>query len=136
MENYFGKKPPKLSIFDLRIWVHLGCSEQEKFHPQLVSFDIDLIFKTIPNAVITDKLEETICYLGIAEKVKSLCKNKYFNLIEHLSYNIYKVINESLNENRLFIELINVTTKKISPPVPGINGGVSFSYSNSPSSDK
>ena len=35
----------KLSILDLRIWVHLGCTEQEKFNPQLVSLNIELYFK-------------------------------------------------------------------------------------------
>jgi hypothetical protein len=45
----------KLSILDLRIWVHLGCTEQEKFNPQLVSLNIELYFKSLPEGARNDK---------------------------------------------------------------------------------
>jgi len=123
MENFC-----KLSILDCRIWIHLGCSEEEKFHPQLVSFDIDLFFKAIPIGASSDNIEDTICYLKLTEIINNFCQNKRFNLIEYLTYDIYKIIVSSIDQNSL-LSLIKVTAKKISPPVPNIHGGVSFTYS-------
>ncbi len=116
----------KLSILDLRIWVHLGCSDQEKFNPQLVSFNIELNFKTLPEGAINDRLEDTICYYKLVQNVKAFCQNKKFNLIEHLAIAVHKLVDESLNQHRLIVDFINVTAHKISPPVPDIHGGVTF----------
>lgn len=45
-----------LLISDLRLWVHLGCSAEEKFHSQLVSVNIDFTFKSSPLGLTTDRL--------------------------------------------------------------------------------
>ncbi len=118
----------KLSVLDLRIWVHLGCSDHEKFHPQLVSLNIDLMFNQIPKALYTDNLEDTICYLKLTEDIKSFCKGKRFNLIEYLIENIRQVIEFSLGDNKSLISSINITLNKVSPPVSDVHGGVSISY--------
>jgi len=126
----------KLSILDLRIWVHLGCSDQEKFNPQLVSLDIELYFKSLPEGATSDKLEETVCYSQLVLNVKSFCQNRKFNLIEYLTAEIYKVVEESLNPHRSLIASIKVTGHKMSPPVPDIHGGVTFTYCDGLSSKK
>jgi len=35
-----------LLISDLRLWVHLGYSAEEKYHSQLVSVNIDFTFQS------------------------------------------------------------------------------------------
>ena len=126
----------KLSILDLRIWVHLGCTEQEKFNPQLVSLNIELYFKYLPEGARNDRLGDTVCYAAVVQKVKSFCQNKKFNLIEHLTTEIYKVVEDSLKQNRSVVSFIHVTGHKMSPPVPDIHGGVTFSYCDGLSSKK
>jgi dihydroneopterin aldolase len=130
--NVDNKTSYKIAINDLRIWLHLGYSEEEKHHPQLISFNIELIFKSPPSSCSTDQLEDTVCYAKIIQYVQDLCQNRKFNLIEYLATEVYRVINDSLGDKKQDIFLINVTICKISPPIANVHGGVSFTYCNSP----
>lgn len=119
-----------LLISDLRLWVHLGCSAEEKFHSQLVSVNIDFTFKSPPLGLTTDRLEDTICYLEVVQSIQSLVQSKQFNLIEHLTHDIYRAINNLLVQKKHIISSIRVTTHKVAPPVPGVHVGVLFTYCN------
>ncbi len=119
-----------LLISDLRLWVHLGCSAEEKFYSQLVSVNIDFTFKSPPLGLTTDRLEDTICYLEVVQSIQSLVQSKQFNLIEHLTHDIYRAINNLLVQKKHIISSIRVTTHKVAPPVPGVHGGVLFTYCN------
>jgi dihydroneopterin aldolase len=112
----------------LRIWIHLGCSDEEKFYPQLISFNINLDFNSPPKGVSTDSLEDTICYLRLVEAIKAYCKNKRFNLIECLTESIYKLIEQLLLPHYNLIASIKIITHKVSPPVEDVYGGVVFTY--------
>jgi len=119
-----------LLISDLRLWVYLGCSAEEKFHSQLVSVNIDFTFKSPPLGLTTDRLEDTICYLEVVQSIQSLVQSKQFNLIEHLTHDIYRAINNLLVQKKHIISSIRVTTHKVAPTVPGVHGGVLFTYCN------
>ncbi|BET32976.1 MULTISPECIES: dihydroneopterin aldolase [Wolbachia] len=119
-----------LLISDLRLWVHLGCSAEEKSSPQLVSIDVDFTFKSPPSGLTTDQLKDTICYLEVVQNIQSLVQGKQFNLIEHLTHEIYRAINNLLLRKKHIISSVRVTTHKIAPPVPGVHGGVFFTYCN------
>ena len=119
-----------LLISDLRLWVHLGCSAEEKFSPQLVSIDVDFTFKSPPSGLTTDQLKDTICYLEVVQNIQSLVQGKQFNLIEHLTHEIYRAINNLLLRKKHIISSVRVTTHKIAPPVPGVHGGAFFTYCN------
>lgn len=119
-----------LLISDLRLWVHLGCSAEEKFSPQLVSIDVDFTFKSPPSGLTTDQLKDTICYLEVVQNIQSLVQGKQFNLIEHLTHEIYRSINNLLLRKKHIISSVKVTTHKTAPPVPGVHGGVFFTYCN------
>lgn len=118
----------QLTISDLRVWVHLGCSEQEKHHPQPVSIDIQVNFKQHPEAIYTDSLEDAFCYLKASELIQAALKERQFNLIEYLAAFVHDTIYQAMIEgSQLRMDLV-VTVKKLSPPVPGVHGGVSFVY--------
>ena len=112
----------------MRIWIHLGCSNEEKFHPQLISFNISLDLNSSPKGSSTDNLEDTICYLRLVEEIKAYCKNKHFNLIECLTESIYKLIEQLLLPHHNLIASIKIVTHKVSPPAPDVHGGVVFTY--------
>ncbi|QOD38239.1 dihydroneopterin aldolase [Candidatus Wolbachia massiliensis] len=129
MEYTLNKKPfCNLLVQDLRLWAHLGCSAEEKFHPQLVSINVDFAFKFSPLGCITDRLEDTVSYLEVVQSIQSLVQNKQFNLIEHFTHDVYRTINNLVVQKRHIISFIRVTTKKVAPPVPGVHGGVFFTY--------
>ncbi|QKX01643.1 FolB domain-containing protein [Wolbachia endosymbiont of Cruorifilaria tuberocauda] len=119
-----------LFIQDLRLWVHLGCSLEEKLHSQLVSINVDFAFKSPPLGLITDRLEDTICYLEVVQSIKSLAQSKQFNLIEHFTYDIYVAISNLVTQKMHIISSIRVVTHKVAPPVPDLHGGVTFTYCN------
>ncbi len=118
----------KLSIFDLRLWVHLGYSEEEKLHPQMISLDIDLFFNSCPKGSKTDNLVDTICYHELIKLVTSHCQNKNFNLIEHLTQSIYNKISDFLMPQKHIIDSVKIEIHKISPPVLNLHGGVSWTH--------
>ncbi|MDF3048329.1 MAG: dihydroneopterin aldolase [Candidatus Midichloriaceae bacterium] len=118
----------KLVIADLRLWVHLGCGEEEKLHPQMVSFDIEVLFKNPPKAIANDCLEDTICYAKLVQEVKAVCAGGRFNLVERLTGDVHASIKNYIANQKCLVESINVTVCKISPPVPDVHGGVFFTY--------
>ena len=93
-----------------------------------MSFNIDLNFQVLPVGAMNDNLEDTVCYSKLVQSIKSFCRDKKFNLVEHLATEVYKVVNESLQDHRSLVNSINVTAHKVSPPVPDIHGGVTFTY--------
>ena len=112
--------------------MHLGCGEEEKHHPQLVSITLEFTFYSPPLGIKTDQLADAICYAGIVECVQHLVQNKRFNLIEHLAGCIHDAICNLVAEDSIPLSLLKVTVCKLAPPVPGIHGGVSFTYSAVP----
>ncbi len=117
----------RLMISDLRLWAHLGCSQEERHHLQAVSIDIELVFASSPKAIETDKLEDTVCYYKITKAIEAFVASKPFHLIEHMSKGIYDVVYNIVLQDLL--SKIEVKVSKMSPPMAGILGGVSFIYS-------
>ena len=77
----FNNNSSNLTVSDLRLWVHLGCSEQEKYHAQCVSFDIDIVFSEAPQGTISDDLKDAFCYAEATQLIKITVENKRYNLM-------------------------------------------------------
>ncbi|WPY00154.1 Dihydroneopterin aldolase [Candidatus Trichorickettsia mobilis] len=120
---------PKLKITDLRLWVHLGCSAEERSNPQAVSISAHFVFPVAPKGAYTDLISDSICYRRAVELIKEAVEGKEFNLIEHLAVRVYDALFSYINEVGYNNLKIKVVATKISPPIPGLYGGVSFSYS-------
>lgn len=125
--------PVKLFISDLRLWVHLGHSSEEKYHAQLVSVNVELIFADPPKALTTDSLEDTVCYFQIIQVIQRACQDKQFNLVEYLTAEIYTAVYQALSSQSQSVAIagVNITVHKIHPPIPGLHGGILFTYSGS-----
>lgn len=82
--------------------------------------------------VINDNLEDTVCYSRLVQNIKNFCRDKKFNLVEHLAAEVYKKVNGSLQKNLSLVTSITVTAHKVSPPVADIHGGVTFTYCAAP----
>lgn len=113
-----------LKISDLRLWLHLGCSEQEKFLPQPVSIDIQIEFNTCLEGIEKDYLNGVLCYADLTAKIQKFCETKKFNLIEKVAASIHTIVSEIAVGNK-----VTVTATKVKSPVEGIHGGISFTYS-------
>ena len=129
----------KLLISDLRLWISLGCLEQERYNKQCVSFDICVVFPNPPKAVLTDNIKDSICYAHIVDLVKTVVEGKQYKLVERLATDVYDVIDSYLQKKEFNSESLSVKVTKTSPPVPDVHGGISFTYcgkSNKSDNDK
>ncbi len=117
----------KLTVSDLRLWVHLGCSPEEKARLQEISVEVSFSFGILPAGVKTDALQDTFCYAEMVGYIQhALTKHQPFNLVEHLAGCLYATIYRRLLEENFNQVLVQVTVNKLAPPVPCIHGGVSF----------
>lgn len=112
-----------LLINGLELKVHLGWPTKERQHKQRVLLDLDIWFPKPPKACVTDKLNDTVCYANLVKIIKDKTKGKKFHLIEHLCYELFKIIKISLPKNSKVI--VHVTK---SPKIAGLLGNVQFSY--------
>ena len=118
----------ELSILDLRLLVHLGNSKEEQLNPQQVSVNITFSFSASHMATNSDDISDTICYSFITKLVQNVIEEKSFNLIEHLAAFIYTILYQYLKDNQHENVKLKIVVTKLSIPVQGIYGGVSFSY--------
>ena len=123
---------PSLQICDLRLWVHLGWSEEEKKNPQMVSVDVTFTYASPPRAMDTDNLKDTICYHSVTKKIQSSTLEKRFNMIEFLGKSILDTVCTCVKESQQDIAAITVTVHKTAPPMPGVHGGTRFTCTGKP----
>lgn len=119
----------KLSLPDLRLWVNLGCSLEEKAQVQPISVHIQLSYANPPSGTQTDQLTDVICYQHIVELASATATQKAYNLIEHLAASIHQTIQQYLTQINYKDTHVVVTIHKLSPPIPNVLGGVLFRYS-------
>lgn len=108
--------------------MYLGCSDEEKFHPQMVSINIDLHFTRCLDGADTDRIEDVVCYLNLVKALTAYCESKRFNLIENLAKSICVKIANLISQNSHLVKSIVIELHKISPPVPGVHGGVKWTH--------
>jgi FolB domain-containing protein len=114
------KKEAVLKIDGLRLQVHLGCTELERNVKQTVTVNIEMYFNSLPIAVKSDNLTDTICFDGIIRKVQdTICKKRY-NLIEHMGDNIFEIIKKEAPD--VFVKVIVGKA----PKIEGFSGNVAF----------
>jgi dihydroneopterin aldolase len=121
-----------LSVSDLRLWVHLGCTEEEKLQAQCVSLDFAFDFSTPPKTMKDDKLGGTVCYGQVSDAVKKFVKDKRFNTIEFLGAGIFDTVAALLRKQKQPVAEFSVTVHKLYPPVEGLHGGARFTVAGAP----
>ena len=113
---------PELTIRGISLPIHVGCSEHERRDPQPVEIDLTIRFGTPPRGMVTDRLEDTVCYDALVDAIKEVASDREFSLIEHLA-------NEIFTSLRRIVEAeheLRVTVRKVSPPIPEITKGAAF----------
>ncbi len=94
----------------------------------MISLTINVSFINPPLGADTDLLQDTVCYLDLVETVTLYCQGKRFNLIEYLAKCVHEKVSDSLTSCIHQLQSITVTLHKISPPVPGVHGGVKWTH--------
>ncbi len=113
----------QLEFRGARLRVRLGCSEEERAHPQDVDLDLALRFPAPPQACETDALKDTVCYADLIDAARAHCREREYRLLEKLAAELLARLRlEVPTEVELWLRVT-----KLYPPVPELRGGVSFS---------
>jgi dihydroneopterin aldolase len=115
----------ELSIPGLRLWISLGCSEEERATPQPVDIDIKIQFVQELLGCSTDKLSDVVCYDTLVKKVIAALQNRSFHLIEFLAASIFAAVEKQLHQIEA---IIGVTVTKAHHPVPHVQKGIAFKF--------
>jgi dihydroneopterin aldolase len=81
----------RLSISDLRVWVHLGFSPEERYESQLVSLDINLFFSN------DELIHDILSYAKIVRYIKVLSESRPFSFMDHLTAMVHEGIKNLLS---------------------------------------
>lgn len=113
----------KINNFEVR--VNLGCSTEEQADLQPVLFSIVITFNHEIQAERTDRLEDSINYVGLVEVIKKIAQQKPYNMIEHLCFNVTHALKNYIDGK--FSGHLNVEVTKIEVPIENLRGGTSWS---------
>lgn len=111
-----------LHIHDLEIPVKIGVSDEERKKPQPIHFDIYIRFSKPPVGVKSDRLEDTVCYDELSQKLEKLTTSKEYHLIEYLAGEAFEQLKQTLPAFIYF----KLGVKKVYPPLQQENKGVSY----------
>ena len=117
-----ARTPCELSLDDLEVWVHLGCTAGERATTQPILVSISLRFPATPAACRTDSLADTVCYAEMAATARDVCSSHDFHTVESMAWEIGHALRLGLDDTTL----LTVRLTKPNAPVPGLRGGVTF----------
>jgi dihydroneopterin aldolase len=117
---------PELTIRGISLPVRLGCSADERLDPQPVEVDLTIRFETPPRGMVTDRLEDTVCYDTLVCAIKEVVSDREFSLVEHLANEIFTSLRNVVESEHQ----LQVTVRKVSPPIPEITKGAEFTVSD------
>lgn len=111
-----------LKLRELVLWVHLGCTSEEREKAQEVRVTVDLRFQQSPKGTFTDSLKDTICYAEISKAIQQRCQSREYQLIERMGFDIYGVVREIAGP----AVQIGISVHKVRPPVDHLLGGTHY----------
>ena len=94
----------RISIVDLEVFYNVGLTDEERATPQrlLVTIDLELDFTS---AAVSDRLERTINYQSVAERVMKFGTGRSWKLIEKAAMNLLDMIFAEFRPQAAALEL-------------------------------
>jgi len=108
-----------LRISRLRFYGYHGILPEEREEGQPFEVDLELSWD-MSGAVDSDRLEDTVDYRKVVERVRDAVTSPPVELLEHLAGRILGGLREAFPE----LTGIVVRARKPEPPIPGVMGGV------------
>jgi len=100
----------KISIVDLEVFYCVGVTDEERATPQRLLLTVDMAFD-FTSAALSDRIERTIDYHAVAQKLLQHGEGRSWKLLERLVSNLCDII---LSEFRA--QSVSVTAKKFVIP--------------------
>lgn len=102
-----------LSLEEVSYFAHLGCGVEEQKLPQEVKISITVVFGEQPPACHTDKLEDTVCYAQINQRLQKICDEKTFATIEALAFSCWEALVPLVHAD----DKLRIKIDKVRPPL-------------------
>jgi len=106
----------KIIIKEIEFIGHCGITEEERIVGQRLSADIE-ISVDITTAANSDRIQDSIDYVGVCNKIVSIGSEEHCNLLETLAERMAREILSNYNVSEILIRL-----RKCSVPVDPIKG--------------
>ena len=100
----------KITIVDLEVFYCVGVSDEERANPQRLLLTVDMSFD-FTSAAVSDRIEKTINYQGVADDLLKYGGGRSWKLIERLVTNIADKILDDYAPQSVLVEV-----KKFSIP--------------------
>ena len=120
------KLKSRLVIESLSVYCFLGCFEEEHRARQEVRVSITVDFDQLPEACETDRLEDTICYGTVCDRIHQIVKSQKFYTVEYLGKTLFQSLDDSFFKGCKW----KLKIHKVNPPVLGLLHGVFFELEN------
>lgn len=110
-----------VSIQGMRLSFKLGCTEEERAYPQVVSIDL-VIELSAADSVESDALEDTVDYMAVHAAVQELSQSGEWRLIERLAGDICDAV--FALEPQTVSSVTAHVTKTVLPNADGVSAQV------------
>jgi dihydroneopterin aldolase len=100
----------KISIVDLEVFYCVGVSEEERAAPQRLLISVDMTVD-LAAAVVSDRLEKTVNYHTVAQRLLNYGAGRSWKLLEKLAANVADMILTEFKPQAVMVEV-----KKFSLP--------------------
>ncbi len=105
----------KIRLNNAVFFAHHGITDSEKETGGKFGVDVEVQFD-FESAAKDDDLDQTLCYEAMYQAIQSTVKDQTFDLIETIAY----LIADQILKLSAQIEHIEVTVRKLNPPIDGI----------------
>ena len=106
----------RLSIKDIEFIGHCGITEEERRVGQRISADLQVTLD-LSKATVSDRLEDTVDYVSLCDKVVSIGRGESYHLLETLAERIAREILQGYKVSEVTVRL-----RKYPAPVDAIKG--------------
>jgi len=119
------------SINRLHLAAHLGCYAKERSRAQQVEASVRFYFPKVPDCAVNDN-GSFIDYDTVSNDLHRIVAKEEFRLIEYMAMQLYRHVRKVVNKQAGKDVKIWIKLTKLAPPVPHLQGGASFVYSDLP----
>ena len=106
----------KIIITEIEFIGHCGITEEERRVGQRISADIQITLD-MSKATVSDRLEDTVDYVSLCDKVVSIGRGESYHLLETLAERVAREILHGFKVSEVTVRL-----RKSPPPVEAIKG--------------
>ncbi len=94
----------KITIVDLEVFYNVGVTDEERAVPQRLLVSIDMSYD-FSSAAVSDRIEKTINYNSVAQRILKHGEGRNWKLIEKLASNIADLVLAEFKPQAVMVEV-------------------------------